>query len=654
MAEIYYKGKQQVFENTPYRGYLSTVQGGAHFGVDSFSVIDSVVIRWPGKMQVFTNVQVNQNLLVYEKNAQTPFSWYKPATVKNALFTEVSQSLNADIQHEEFDFIDFNIQRLLPHKLSEYGPALSVGDVNGDSLQDVIMGGAYGYSAQILLQQPNGKFLKTLLINKADKITKPHEDMGILLFDADNDNDLDLYIASGGFENEENDAGYKDQFYVNDGKGKFTPDTLALPPNYTSKSCVRAADFDHDGDLDLFIAGRSLPWKYPMPVSSFILRNDSETGKIKFTDVSASVAPALKNIGMTCDALWTDFNNDGWVDLVLTGEFMPVRFFKNTKGKLSEITTSLGSVTGWYNSIVPGDFDNDGDIDFVAGNTGSNSFYRPSEKYPVRIYAGDFDNNGSFDAIPTVYLPAEDGSLKEFSAQTRDDMIKQMIEFRRKFENYKSFASTPFDKMLDSGQLKSAYIATVTDFKSCYIRNDGDGKFTLSYLPLQAQLSSIFAMVAEDVDGDGNLDVILNGNDYGIEVSVGRYDALNGLVLKGDGKGSFKPLTMLQSGIFIPGNGKALASFNNANGDYMVAATQNRGSLKMFRNNTGLRPVPVKNNETYAIIHFKNGETRKTELYFGVSFLSQSGRSINVYPAQIKDIEIYNINQQKRVITQVL
>ena len=275
--------------------------------------------------------------------------------------------------------------------------------------------------------------------------------------------------------------------------------------------------------LDLFIAGRVEPWNYPKPVSSYIYRNDSKDGQIKFTDVTSQVAKELNNIGLVCDALFTDFDNDGWPDLVLCGEWMPVTFFKNDKGVFKNVTAQSGIANqiGWWNSIAAGDFDNDGDIDYVIGNLGQNSYYKATQQYPVSIYAKDFDNSNTYDAFPSIYLPVsqDDTSKKEFPAHNRDDIIKQMIRMRAKFENYKSFATTTMDQLFTKEQLAGALILKANNFNSSYCRNDGSGKFTLVALPFQAQLSALNGMVADDFDGDGNLDLVMNTNDYGTDVN---------------------------------------------------------------------------------------------------------------------------------------
>ena len=357
--------------------------------------------------------------------------------------------------------------------------------------------------------------------------------------------------------------------------------------------------------------------------------------------------------GLVCDAVFTDFDNDGWPDLILAGEWMPVSFLKNDKGVFKNITDSTGihSQVGWWNTIVPGDFDNDGDIDYIVGNMGTNSFYRASEQFPVSIYASDFDNNGSFDAFPTIYLPTSqlDQTKREFPVQIRDDIVKQMIGMRAKFQNYRSYARATIDSFLNPLQLKDALTLRANNFKSMYLRNDGHAKFTLVPLPMQAQISVLNGMVADDFDGDGNLDVLINGNDYGTEVSVGKYDALNGLFLKGDGKGNFVPLTILQSGIYIPGNGKALVKLRGKEGRYLIASSQNNGPLRVFALKGQYGQIPVLKNDEHALIQYNSGKTQKQEFYFGSSFLSQSGRFIKTSPL-MKSVTIYNSSGQSRTI----
>jgi hypothetical protein len=635
-VELHYeKGKQQVWENTPYRGYLSSDQDVAHFGLGNIKTVDSVIIKWPdGKMQILQNVKANQLLKVNIKNALLNYSFAKNTIDTTALFEEVNDSVNIHYVQPEKDFVDFYIQRTLPHKFSQYNPSLAVGDIDGNELDDIVVGGSFDHSIQMFLQQRNGKFIQKSLLKGNDTLHKNYQDEGILLFDADGDGDQDLYITSGGYQAVHNDPSYQDKLYLNDGKGNFIEDTTALPKNYTSKFCVRAIDYDKDDDLDLFVSGRVDPANYPKPVSSFIFRNDTKNGQVKFTDVTDSVAPALKNIGMVSDALFTDFNNDGWPDLIVVGEWMPVTFLENDKGIFRDVTKTSGVANniGWWSSIAAGDFNNDGKMDYILGNLGRNSFFQATDQYPVNIISKDFDNNGTYDAFISVYLPASqsDTERKEFPAQSRDDILKQMISIRKRFETYKSFANAPMDSLFSEEQLKGALRMHANYFSSAFLKNDGNGKFTMAPLPVQAQISVLNAMSVGDFDGDGNMDVAINGNDYGTEPSLGRYDALNGLLMKGDGKGNFTPESILKSGIYIPGDGKALVSLRSSKGKYLLAASQNKGPLKIFELKKNKRFIPLKPFDESAVITYKNGQKQKREIGYGSSFLSQSGRFLTV------------------------
>ncbi|HTD98992.1 MAG TPA: VCBS repeat-containing protein [Mucilaginibacter sp.] len=634
-ADIYYDhDKHQVYENTPYRGYLSTIQNIAHFGLGKITTLDSVVICWQnGKKQTLQNVKADQLLKVNIADAKVPYTFKRPEIDKQSLFTEVTKMLGVTYKNQDVDVVDFNVQKLLPHKLSEYSPGLAVGDVDGNGLDDIIVGGTSRFPSQLFLQQTDGKFIQRGLLTPDQIKAGDHfKDEGLILFDANGDGKPDLYVASGGYANESGSPFYQDRLYINDGKGNFKEAIDALPKNFTSKLCVRAVDYNKDGKLDLFVSGRVDPWNYPKPVSSMILRNDSKDGHVKFTDVTSSDAKDLKSIGMVCDALFTDFDGDGWPDLVLAGEWMPVTFLKNDHGVFKNVTLNTGveNKLGWWNTIVSGDFDHDGDIDYIVGNTGANTFFKASDEYPMYITAKDFNNDGAYDAFPSMFLKDVDGKMKEFPVETRDDIVKQVISMRVKFQNYKSFATATMDEVLTPEMRKGALRLKANTLESVYLRNDGNGKFTMTALPIQAQVSQLCGMAVDDFDGDGNLDVIINGNDYGTEVTTGRYDAFNGLMLKGDGKGSFKPLTILQSGIYIPGNGKALVKLIGAKGKYLLAASQNRDAMKIFELRKDAHPVKLQPLDMFATIKYKNGKSAKQEFYYGDSFLSQSGRFMNV------------------------
>ena len=644
-AEIYYnKDQKQFYENTPYRGYLSSIAAGAFFGLGKVTEIDSLIVRWPGnKKQVFKNIKTNQVIDVDIRNASIEDSLRNDNIAKNTLFTDITGLVGINFIHKEKDFIDFDRERLIPHKLSQFGPGLAVSDIDGNGLDDLYIGCSANFPGKFFLQQADGKFLENNITFK-DTVEKKPEDMGLLFFDADNDGDQDLYCASGSVEFPANTNKYQDRIHINEGKGSFSPDTTALPINYTSKSCVKAIDFDNDDDLDLFIGGRCLPGQYPLPVSSFIYRNDSKNGQVKFTDITADAAKDLQNIGMVCDALWTDFDNDGWTDLIVVGEWMPITFFKNVTGKFENLTaqSGIGDQSGWWNSIAGGDFDNDGDIDYVVGNLGKNSFFRADDKHPVSIYAKDFDKNSRIDPIVTIFLKDQKGIKDEYTSANRDEIISQLPGVRKKYLKYKEFAQANIHHIFSEEEMKEALVLRANNFNSCYLQNNGNGKFSLHPLPSQAQMAPINGMVVDDFNGDGDLDIAVSGNDYGNEVTNGRYDGMNGLVLLGDGTGKFSSQTILQAGLFISGDAKALVKMKGPGNTYLLAASQNRGPLKIFTHkNSSQKIIPLIQTDKKALITLANGKKRTEEFYFGNSFLSQSGRFLsvdkNVVSVEIED-----------------
>jgi hypothetical protein len=337
---------------------------------------------------------------------------------------------------------------------------------------------------------------------------------------------------------------------------------------------------------------------------------------------------------------------------MITGEWMPVRLLKNNKGVFNEVAkTGLNNKKGWWTSILPGDFDNDGDIDYIVGNLGKNSFYRADEQYPVRIYGKDFNNDGNYDAIPSIYLPTsqQDKTKKEYPAHLRDEMARQIIAFRSKYQNYKSYATATFEQMFTKQEMQGVQKFEANYFSNSLVRNLGNSKFEITPLPASVQFSCVNGMVADDFDGDGNLDVVINGNDYGTEVSVGRYDACNGLYLKGNGNGSFSSLSILQSGIFIPANGKALVKLRAGNGKCLVAASQNKNALKVFELKRDFKNIPLEPMDVSVLIRYKNGKIQKQEVGYGASFLSQSARYFNINN-QMQSIDIVDYKGKVRKI----
>lgn len=655
VVNIYYdQGKQQVYENNPYRGYLSSMQNMAHFGLGKTTMVDSVVVKWSNdKKQTLKNIGINQILTVNINNAKDYFSLQQSALANNSLFKEVTHAAGISFKHYEPDFIDFDIQSLLPHKFSTYCPALAAGDIDGNGFDDLIIGGNSSAHAQMFLQQADGKFIEKALpeIPNNTDFTNSYTDEGILLFDANGDGKPDLYIAGGGYRQARGSDSYQDRLYINDGKGNFKEDTVALPVNHTSKMCVRAMDFNKDGKPDLFVSGRVDPGNYPKPAGSFIFRNDSEKGHAKFTDVTNEVAPDLKNIGMVCDALFTDFDGDNQTDLLLAGEWMPVTFLKNINGKFKNVTSSSGAgdSPGWWNSITSGDFRHTGRMDYIVGNVGLNTFYHASDQYPVYVTANDFDNNGSYVPVTSLFLPDQKGELKEFPAFGRDDLVERIPGLKKKYNHYKTFAAAAMDDIFSPEQRKGALRLKATMLQSCYLRNEGKGKFTMIPLPKEAQMSTLNAMVADDFDKDGSLDLLISGNDFGTAVSIGRYDAFNGLLLKGDGKGGFKPLSILESGIYIPGDAKALVKLRSSSGKYLIAASQNKEALKLFELKTKVKTLNLHADDVSAEIKFKSGKIQKEEFYYGSSFLSQSARFLRV-DENMQGITVFDSKGKSRVI----
>jgi len=638
-VSLYASDMYQLAEQSVVRGYQSSVAPGLHFGIDTVQVADSIIVQWPdGSVSKILEVNANQHITIAHAEAKGQTS---PSLKNNATpwFTDITLKLGLDHRHADPEYNDFSRQYLLPHKLSDQGPGLAVGDMNDDGLEDFIVGGAYNRSAYLFFQRQDGTFTKEALTSHQEE--KEAEDLGLLLFDYDNDRDLDLYITSGSNEYFAGSPYYQDRLYNNDGKGNFTLTEDVLPAFPVSTSSVKAADYDQDGDLDLFVGGRLIPLKYPLPPDSYLLINEGG----KFVDKTSTLAPSLRRLGMVTDALWTDFDNDMDADLIVVGEFMPIQFFRNNQGKLENVSnqTGLKYTAGLWNSINGGDFDADGDMDYVVGNLGLNTRHEVSRDEPMTVYAADLDQNGFIDPIITYYI-----NHQEYPSHSRDDLIRQVPALKKKFPDYESYANAGVSDILSQTDKSRAYTAKSFQNASVYLKNTGKGQFQLSALPKLAQIAPIYGILVEDFDHDGNLDLLLSGNDYSTEVVSGQYDASTGVFLKGDGNGDFSSTQPINTGLLVDKNAKGAASIQ-VKGQTVYLFANNDGPLQAYRyddlkQETKFMNIPT--NIFKANITYNDSTQRVQEFYVGSSYLSQSGRKILLYSNE-ESIDLFNFQGEE-------
>lgn len=584
------------------RGFQSSVDPVMHIGCGTDSVIEALTVIWPtGKKSILENFRADTLVILTEKtalppDAQTPGGKQQaaramgvrpssglPALPPNPTYTDITKNSGVHYTHKGSNFVDFKISPLLPYQVSRVGPCLAKGDVNGDGLEDLFIGGTNGQESALYLQTPDGSF--RLAVSQPWNLDKEHANTDALFFDADGDGDLDLYLVSGGADYPQGSKNYQDRLFENDGKGNFSLVADALPAETISGGCVRAADYNKDGKPDLFVGGKLSPGLFPKPPESFLLKNNSTPGHIHFDKDTDQRDSALASPGMVSDACWVDLNNDGWPDLVVVGAFMPITIFGNRQGKLVNQTDAngLSHSEGWWTCIASLDVDGDGDSDLVIGNMGTNTQFRASEKEPLQIYYGDFSGSGTFDPLLTYYLQG-----KSYPYASRDELFRELPAQQKKFSRYADYADAQIEDLLSPEQLAKAGVSKVRILSSICLRNEGNRKWTMLPLPNYAQISMINGIVpvSETTGSDplqkgakqptiGKQQLIVAGNFYPFRAQLGPLDAGMGLVLEPKGQGEFRPLAYDQTGLYIPGDTRSLIGLKGGKHQFLVAAGYN-------------------------------------------------------------------------------
>jgi hypothetical protein len=568
---LYDSGKLQMQECMPTRGYESSVDHRLLFGTGTADEIDSLLVIWnDGSFQKQTSIKTNQRISLDQNSASGSFD-YEVFHKAQPLLKAVDTGL--PYKHRENKFVEFNREALIPHMFSAEGPAAAVADINGDGRDDIFLGGAKWKMAHVYVQTPDGSFKKTSQPNiEADSTS---EDVDATFFDADGDQDKDLFVVSGGNEFSGKSKYRMPRLYLNDGKGNFASSS-GVPEIFATGSCVAVNDIDNDGDIDLFLGTRAIPWRYGIKPDSYILLND---GKGKFSDATPQSAPELREFGFVKKAVWVDLDGDASEELVIAAEWSPVTIFTNDKGKLKRLPlagSGLEDTEGWWNTFEPADIDGDGDMDLVAGNLGLNSKLHASKQEPVRMYVSDFDKNDSTDQILTHFIQG-----KEYPFYTRDEMTKQMPYLKKKYLSYQKFASATVHDIFSEDVLKSANVHVANTFESCIFENLGGLKFKVKKLPKTAQFSTVNAIAVEDFDKDGNIDLLLTGNYHPINIQMGRNDASYGIYLRGKGKGSFEALPAVRSGFSVRGEARKIVRLQQGTTPCFIVV-RNNDSVQAF------------------------------------------------------------------------
>jgi hypothetical protein len=574
-VSIRHGGAEEMLEQMPTRGYQSAVDPRLHFGVGRSTLIDSLTVVWPDRRrQVLTNVAVDRAITLSQDSASGRDAAPK-GTVADPLFTDLTARLAIDYRHEENSFYDYSREPLMPHRLSTEGPAMAVGDVNGDGLDDIYMGGAKRQPGRLLVQRRDGGFRAE--VQPAFQADSLAEDVDAAFLDANGDGHPDLYVVSGGNEFWGRQEALRDRLYLNDGKGNFRRDRSALPDFFENGSAVVPGDFNGDGHTDLFVGSRVVAREYGVTPTSHLLQND---GSGHFTDVTLQKAPALSKAGMVSSAAWMDYDNDGALDLIVVGEWMPVRVFRQRGGRFEDRTREAGlsGTNGWWNTVSAVDLNRDGREDLVLGNLGLNSYLRASAKEPTRLYVGDFSHNGTLEQILTFYKNGV-----SYPLAGRDELARLIPSLRSRYPTYADFGASRIEDILPAADLKRAEVREAKTFASAVALNRGDGTFQLQSLPTEAQFSPIRAVLAGDFDGDSLVDLLVGGNLYGVQPILGRYDASYGLLLRGDGKGRFAPVDMGSSGLELDGEVRGMKVLRRAGGGKLIIVARNDTTLQVLQ-----------------------------------------------------------------------
>ncbi|MCM4157280.1 VCBS repeat-containing protein [Gramella sp. AN32] len=564
----------QFLENYNVRGYQSSVDPVLFFGLGK-SKNAEIKIQWPdGRITTVNNVKPNKFLQFDQSKSVSKET--ETRILPNKIFQEIKNS-GINFKHIENKYIDFKVNRLALKQSSMSGPKISVGDVNGDGNDDLFIGGSIGQPDVLFISDISGHF--TNANEKFWASTKAMETTGSTFFDADRDGDMDLYVVSGGSQVDDDPSGLMDRLYINDGQGNFSlVGDHVLPPAYSNGSVVTAGDFDRDGDDDLFVGGGSKPGSYPDSSLGGILRNDSDANGISFTIATKEVNSELRQPGLVTDALWEDINGDEWLDLILIGEWMPIRIFINEKGILAEKTKEYGleKSNGLWQSMERADMDGDGDIDFIVGNMGSNLPFKVSEEEPLEAYIGDFTGEGVNSSVISNYIQGD-----RYPIANLDELQDAFPLIKKKFLKYEQYATATLKDIFTEEKLNKAKHLNVFQLKSLYLENMG-GHFRMHILPLEVQFSAIQGIIVKDFTGDGIKDVFLAGNYYPFKVEYGPSDAGKGLLLRGNGAGEFKTIKNDELGVWVDGDVRDAEILNHKNDTYIIVS-KNSDSIQILR-----------------------------------------------------------------------